>query len=436
MDGAPQAPGTRTMILGHTIALDPTLAQAAVFRRACGVARFAYNWGLQRWKEMHAAGEKPSAMKIKAQWNAHRKTLPWTFEVTKCASAAAITDLGTAFANFFRDIKKPKGKRRFRFPKFKNKRSDNGFALFNDQFEIEGDRIRIPKVGWVRMRETLRITGKIMGARVARIGTRWHVSVQVEVTDCALASAPDETVGIDLGISSLMTLSKPLPDGRRKIDNPRARRSWLGRQRKLARRISRQERQRRKTNAKTSRRQMIRRDRMRCLHYRIASIRKDAIHKATTAVANNFRVVVLEKLNVLGMAKNQRLSGAILDVSPHEIRRQIEYKVAMRGGRVVIADQWFPSSKTCSCCGHVLDELQLHRREWKCPECSSEHDRDENAARNLENLVVGAASPEPLAGGPSATRGEIGALAAGKPATKLRSASRELNKPSARAGGV
>ena len=419
------------MILGHAIALDTTVAQEAHFRRACGVARFAFNWGLAEWQRMHAAGERPSAAKIKARWNAHRKAeLPWSFEVTKCASGQAIIDLGTAFANFFRDLKKPNGKRRARFPRFKSKRSDNGFALWNDQFEIKGDRIRIPRLGWVRMREPLRFTGKIMGARVARIGNRWHVSVQIDVGNVTRPGAPGDVVGIDLGIATLMTLSRPLPDGRTAIANPRARRALMKRQRKLARRISRQELQRRKTNAKASRRQRIRQDAQRKLHYRIACVRKDAIHKATAALAASFSTIVLEDLNVAGMTKNHRLAGSLLDASFHEVRRQLEYKTAMRGGRVIVADRFFPSSKLCSDCGHRIDKLPLSKREWTCPGCGSVHCRDENAARNLESLV-GPTWPEPPAGCLPDTRGEIGALAWPQGTVKLWSANRELNQPAA-----
>ena len=119
--------GAELLILGHTIAVYTTTTHEAHFRRACGTARYAYNWGLAAWQRMHAAGEKPSAQKIKAAWNAHRKAeLPWTFEVSKCVSGQSIIDLGTAFTNFFRDCKKPKKQRRFRYPKFKSKRSDNG----------------------------------------------------------------------------------------------------------------------------------------------------------------------------------------------------------------------------------------------------------------------------------------------------------------------
>lgn len=420
----------KSLILGHAIALDPTSDQAAALRRACGVSRFAWNWGLAEWKRMHEAGEKPNATKIKAKWNAVRRTeFLWSMEVTKCASGQSIIDLGTAFTNFFRDLKKPKGSRKARYPRFKSKRHDNGFALWNDQFQIDGDRIRIPRVGWVRMRETLRFDGKIMGARVSRIGTRWHVSVQVEVEDRDLKCG-EGMVGIDVGIATLMTLSRPLPDGRTEIVNPKARRSLIGRQRRLARRISRQELRRRKANAKTSRRQIIRRDRLRKLHHRIASIRKDAIHKATAAITAAFSVIAIEDLNVAGMAKNKRLAGSVLDASFHEIRRQLTYKATMRGGRVVVVDRFFPSSKSCSDCGHVVDKLPLSKREWWCPECGTHHDRDANAAMNIE--LVGAASPKPLADGPSATRGETGALAGGQPPTKLRSLTCELGKPDSR----
>ena len=399
------------MILGHTIALDATDEQQAHFRRACGTARYAYNWGLAEWKRMYDAGDKPSAQKIKAAWNAHRKAdLPWTFEVSKCVSGQAVIDLGTAFTNFFRDCKKPKKQRRFRYPRFKSKRSDNGFALWNDQFQIKGNSIRIPRLGWVKMHEALRFDGKIMGARVSRIGTRWHVSIQVDVGERLLPCAVGDTVGIDLGITTLMQLSRPLPDGRTKIKNPRARRSMMRRQTKLARRISRQELVRRKSNAKTSRRQMIRRDRLRDLHYRIASIRKDAIHKATTEIAKAFSTVVIEDLNVSGMAKNQRLAGSILDASFREVRRQLEYKVAMRGGRVVIADRWMPSSKTCSECGTVASKMPLSKRSWVCADCGADHDRDENAAKNLE--LVGATCPEPGRNNSGSTRKESAALAA------------------------
>jgi putative transposase len=422
---------SRQVILAHSIALDPTEAQEAYFRRACGTARFTYNWALAEWTRMHEAGEKPTAFKVKAAWNAHRKiNLPWTYEVPRCVSGQAVIDLGAAFTNFLRDVRKPAYKRRWRHPQFKKKTRDNGFALWNDRLEIDSHRLRVPGLGWVKMHEPFRFVGKIMGAVVRRHGTRWHVSVRVEIVDPDLPLPPNPIVGVDLGISALMTLSQPLPDGRTKIANPSARRALMKRQKKLGRRISRQEFMRRKANGKTSQRQWRRRDAMRKLHWRVVSIRRDAINKATSLIASNFSTIVLEDLNVSGMAKNHSLAGSVLDAAFFEARRQFEYKTAMRGGRVVISNRYFPSSKTCSACAHVLDTLPLHRREWACPECGTVHGRDANAALNLE--LVGAAGPEPPADDRSDTRGEMEALATSQDVVKPLSANRELQPLSRR----
>jgi len=410
------------------IRIDTTASQEEYFRRACGTARYAYNWALAEWQRRYAVGEKPTANLVSAAWNPHRKAeLPWTYEVTKCASAGAIRNLGTAFGNFFRDLKKGKSERRARYPKFKKRGCGDSFGIANDAFSVNGHMIRIPLLGHVRLREPLRFDGKIMGATVSRTAGRWFVAIQVEMPDCADEHEhPGTTVGIDLGITTLMTLSR-LIDGSHKIANPKARKAYKHKVAKLQRRISRQELIRRKTNAKRSNRQTKRKLALGRLHYRIACIRKDAIHKATTAVAKTFETVVLETLNVTGMSKNHALAGAVLDASFREVRRQLEYKTAMRGGNVVLADRWFPSSKTCSECGCVADKMPLSVREWTCHECGSVHDRDPNAARNLEMIVVGRATSEPPSDTPVATHGEIAALTVPRGNVKLRSMNRELN---------
>lgn len=413
------------MLLAHKIALDPTFEQRIYFARAAGVARFAYNWALAEWRRQYEAGEKPSASKIKASWNkVRREQFLWSCDVTKCASGQAILNLGAAFSNFFRDLKKPKGQRRFRYPTFKRKGVHDSFALWNDQFAVDGARIRMPHLGWVRMLEPLRLSGKIMGAVVSRTADRWFVAVQVDVADNAVPhAAAGSVVGVDVGIATLATLSQPLPDGRATIPNPRARHRLLGKIKRLSRRISRQEEMRKRRAAKTSRRQQKRRMQLSRLHARTANIRRDACHKATAAITDAFETVVLEDLNVSGMSKNHALAGAVLDCGFHEFRRQCEYKARMKGGRVVIAHRFFPSSKTCSDCGHVVAQLPLSVREWTCPDCGSVHDRDRNAAINLE--LVGRASAEPLA--LPATHGDIAALAASQEAAKLRWSNRELD---------
>lgn len=410
------------MILAHSIALDPTVKQEIYFRRACGVARFSYNWALSEWKRQYEAGEKPSTNSIKAKWNAiRREQFPWSCEVTKCASGQAIMNLGKAFDNFFRRLKNGK---RVGYPKFRKKGQHDSFAVWNDQFRIEGDHIRLPHIGWVRVREPLRFDGKIMGAVISHKADRWYVSIQVEVADSTVAHrCPGSIVGIDLGITTLMTLSRPLPDGRTAIQNPKPLHRHREKIAKLQRRISRQELLRRKTNAKRSNRQARRQIMLSKLHHRVACIRKDAIHKATSLITGNFEIIVLEDLNVKGMVQNHNLSTSLHDAAFGEQRRQLEYKATLKGGTIRLAHRFWPSSKTCSACGFVVDKLPLSIRQWTCAGCGAIHDRDRNAAKNLE--LVGQAMPEPPA---TATHGEIAALVAPQGASKLWSMNRELKR--------
>ena len=379
------------MILGHTIALDPTPDQASHLRRACGTARFAYNWGLAEWQRMFKAGEKPSADKVKKAFNAHRKAeLPWSYEVTKCASGQAILDLGAAFNNFFRDCKKPKKQRRFHYPRFKKKALNESFALWNDQFSLNGKTVRVPLLGTVKTREELRFDGKIMGAVVSFSGGRWFLSVQVE-TDGARAPAPAGTVcGIDLGSRTLATIAVTDDEADAvPVKGPKPRKSLLGRVKRMQRQISRQKHRAKKLGIKASKRQLKRQLRLSKLHACVANIRKDAAHQLTTDVARRFETVVIEDLNVSGMAKNHSLAGSVLDCGFHEIRRQLEYKVAMRGGRVVIADRFFPSTQTCCKCGSVSGPKgreQMGVEQWVCVDCGAEHGRDSNAAVVLRKL--------------------------------------------------
>ena len=124
-------------------------------------------------------------------------------------------------------------------------------------------------------------------------------------------------------------------------------------------------------------------------HARIANIRKDALHKLTTRLTKEYATICIEDLNVSGMIKNRRLARSIMDSSFGEFRRQLEYKLLRRGGSIVVADRWYPSSKTCSACGYKMKELPLSVRDWICPSCHTKHDRDVNAAINLRDIAVG-----------------------------------------------
>ncbi len=364
------------MLIAHRIALHPNNVQTTYLSRAAGTARFAYNWALAEWSRQYEAHKadaslpRPSQMALRRQLNGIKaERFPWMLEVSKNAPQMAIIQLGAAFKNFFAG--------RAKYPKFRKKGLHDRFSLTNDQFSVDGSRIRIPNLGWVRMRETLRFTGKIMSATVSRVADRWFVSITVDTPeDLPLPKAENQgAVGVDLGVSALATLSTG-----ESIAGPKAHKALFSRLQRLSRSLSRKIKgssNRRKAKAKLAR-----------LHARIAAIRTDALHKLTTALTCRFHTIGIEDLNVKGMVKNRHLSRAVSDMGFFEFRRQLDYKTAQRGGVVVVADRWYPSSKTCSTCGHKLEALPLSVREWTCPECGSVHDRDVNAAINLRNLAV------------------------------------------------
>jgi len=362
------------MILAHKIALHPTAEQATYFARACGTARFAWNWALSEWQRQYKEGGKPSESALRKQLNAaKREHFPWMLEVTKVAPQQAIKNLGAAFKRFFEGKSK--------YPRFKKKGVRDSFRAENgpETFDFDGQRIRLPVIGWVKMHEALRFQGKILGATVSRVADRWFVSVTVEVVRQILIRENQAVGGVDLGVKALATLS----DGSDPVAGPKALQSNLKKLKRLSRSLSRKVKgsaNRRKAKAKIAR-----------LHARISNIRKDGLHKLTTDLVNRFTVVGIEDLNVKGMMANGRLSRAVADMGFHEFRRQLDYKAAMAGTRIVVADRWFPSSKTCSDCGHVVPTLPLSVRDWVCPACGSPHDRDRNAAKNLMNIAASSA---------------------------------------------
>jgi putative transposase len=364
------------MLVAHRIRLVPNHVQASYLARAASTARFAYNWALAQWQRQYEASKadpalpRPNEMALRRQLNAiKRADFPWMLEVTKNAPQMAIMQLGRAFENFFAG--------RARYPRFRRKGRDDRFTLTTDQFQVRDKRIRIPKLGWVRMRERLRFAGRIVSATVVRVAEHWYASITVDTTDdLSLSPAENQgTVGIDLGVTTLATLSTG-----EKWRGPKALWGLLERLRRLGRAASKKvkgSRNRRKAVAKLAR-----------LHARIANLRREGLHQLTTSITRRFHTIGIEDLNVKGMLRNGRLARAIANMGFYELRRQLAYKTAWRGGRVVVASRWYPSSKTCSCCGYRLEALDLGQREWRCASCGATHDRDVNAAVNLKNMAV------------------------------------------------
>ncbi len=367
------------MITAHRIALDLNNKQATYCQKAVGVARFAYNWALARWSEQYQAHKediskpKPSQFALRKELNAvKREQFPWMLEVTKNAPQMAIIHLGDAFKKFFNGTGN--------YPQFKKKgKSRDSFTLTNDQFSVDGSRIRIPNLGWVRMRESLRFNSensKILSATISRTADQWFVSISVDTEDRShLPKAENQgVVGVDLGVKTLATLSTG-----EEIQGTKPLKYLINRLKRLARSLSRKAKG---SNNRTKAKQKLAR-----LHARIANIRSNTLHQLTSYLSSHFHTIGIEDLNVKGMIKNRKLSRAISDMGFFEFRRQLAYKSEMRGGLVVVADRFYPSSKTCSVCGDILEKLPLSTREWDCPNCHTHNNRDLNAAINLAVLA-------------------------------------------------
>lgn len=353
----------QVMIRTHRIALDPTTEQQIAFTKACGVARFSWNWALAEWKRQYAAGEKPSAMKLKKQWNALKKEqFPWVYESPKDANQQPFANLDKAFSRFFKKIAK--------HPCFKKKGQRDSFYASNDKLKISDRCVRLSSIGEVKAHEPLRFTGKIVSGVVGREAQRWFISIAVEVPEIEPLPRTHKAVGIDLGLKTAVVCS----DGQ-SFDAPKPLAAHLRRLRRRSKGVSR------KVRGSNNRWKAV--QRLSRLHARIKNIRKDWTHKVTTKLIRENQAVCFEDLNVRGMTQNRKLSRAISDIGWSEFRRQLEYKAAWYGRQVVAVNQWFPSTKTCSHCGVVRDEMQLSEREFVCFSCGFTQDRDLNAALNI-----------------------------------------------------
>lgn len=369
------------MLRAHKIKLDPNQEQATYFAKACGVARHAYNWSLAEWKAQYEAGLKPNEAALRKQYNAIKPVeFPWALEVTKNAPQQAIKNAGTAFSNFFRKVKAGKKGKDCGYPKFKKKglhdafRADNGPPKKGvSAVQVDGKRVKLPIIGWVKMREERRFPGCIQSTTVSRQADGWYISILVE-TDERLHQESTGVVGVDFGLKALATLSTG-----ESIPGPKPHRRLDGRLRRLNRSLARKRKG--SANWKKAKTKLSR------LHKRLADIREDALHKLSHHLTTQFDVIGIEDLNVKGMAANSRLARSVNDAGLRSLRTKIEYKAAMTGATVVVVDRWFPSSKTCSQCGQHHPEIVLGVETLRC-ECGLTIDRDLNAAINLANYAV------------------------------------------------
>ena len=286
-----------------------------------------------------------------------------------------------AWGEYCKERKRGKPRRKTGFPPVRKRYRKLAFTPSNgrNSIKVDGPNVRLPRIGWVRMREELRFEGDILSVTVSRTAGRWFASFTVDTCEPVPDPKPGPAIGIDMGVKTLATLW----DGGEKtmIANPKALEQALADLRATQKAIARSV----KVNGRActrNRRRLY--DQLARQHARVARIRADHHHKATTQIAKRGGSVTVETLNVDGMKRNRRLARAISDTGMAEFVRQLAYKCHWYGTEFRRVDRWYPSSRTCSECGAVKQSLLLSERTYRCNLCGFECDRDENAARNLQ----------------------------------------------------
>ncbi|MEO3785936.1 IS607 family element RNA-guided endonuclease TnpB [Actinocorallia sp. B10E7] len=417
------------VVQAYRFALDPNAGQEAALRSHCGAARTAYNWAVgwvtASWRQRGAeqtyglSGEeltewRPwSLPELRKAFNEAKRTDPrfadWWAENSKEAYSTGLAGAAAAFDNY---AKSKQGRRRggrVGRPRYKAKHKTPLSCRFTTgTIRLEPDRrhITLPRLGTMRTHESTRKlhrrlvagTARILAATVGYERGRWLVSFQVEVQrDIQRVARPGTAVGIDLGVKHLAVLADSRGEVRY-IPNPRHYETALKKLRHLSRRVSRRRGPARRAGQEPSKRWVKANAERNRVQHRVANLRQDTLHKLTTSVRAEYATVVVEDLNVAGMLRNRRLSRRVADAGFGQLRRQLTYKGRRYACPTIVADRWFPSSKTCSGCGAVKAKLPLHVRVFDCDACPLVLDRDENAARNLLALAASVSTGTGVAG--------------------------------------
>ena len=382
------------MIKSIKVRLNPNNKQLTKLFQYAGCARFAYNWAISREEENHKQGNKfLSDNDLRKEFTQLKKLqeYKWLNEVSNNVTKQAIKDACSAYKNFFKGQSK--------FPKFKSrKHSIPSFYQDNVKIQFTDTHVKVEtfsmskkqnkqKLNWIKLYEKRKIPTdcKYMNPRFTYDGLYWYVSVSIEVDDNAdnTILLSNEGIGIDLGIKDLAVCS----DGNtyKNINKTQRVKKLEKKKRRLQRSVSRKYDKNKKGDNYCKTSNIIKREKeLLKISKRLTNIRHDYLHQTTSEIIKRKpSFICIEDLNVSGMMKNKHLSEAIQQQGFYEFRRQIEYKAKWNNIPVIIANRFFPSSKICSCCGHVKKDLRLSDRIYKC-ECGNIINRDFQASLNLK----------------------------------------------------
>ncbi len=357
-----------TVRKGFQFKLETTAAQERQFWQYCGATRWVYNHLLAERKTSYKArGQAPSTLEQRRQLPLLKRQseTAWLGRIHSQVLQAAVLDLDDAFVRFFQ--------KQNSYPRYKKKHGRKQSFSYPQGVKVEGNQVWLPKIGWVRFRKSREIEGTIKRATIRHKASGWYISILCEVEIEArtpVAPTVENSIGIDLGSIDLVTTSRG-----QKFANPRHYRTM---ERKLKRAQRTQSRRKR-----GSQRHAKAKQRVAMLHEQAANRRKDDLHKLSRRLTDENQAVFCEDLNIQGMARGN-MGKSVGDAGWGELMRQLKYKAQWAGKIVYQVGRYYPSSKTCAHCDYVHADLERSERHWICPSCGTLHDRDINAAINVQ----------------------------------------------------
>lgn len=357
----------RHMIRAHKIELQPNNKQVTYLRRVCGCVRKAYNLGINRWKEEYLSGKRPTVFGIRKWFNSVKdERYPYFRKVTKFAYTDAFARLGDALARYY--------KKQAHFPKYKKKGVHDRFTTDGAVIKVENKRICLPIIKWIKMTEELRFQGRIVSVTVSEHFGRWYASINVEIGDLP-KTQNNEAVGVSLNAPAALNGDHDriaLSDGKSYwFDYRRDCIGWEDIQKRLARKVK---------GSKNWNKIALK---LRKKYDRLTNVRKDATHKATTAITKQYEIVCLDDVDAGSIVKNKLLARNARLVGFAETKRQIIYKAA----KVILVGQDRHAMETCSRCGYKKEKaspsVKAFDSYYFCPKCGLHVSLGINAAINI-----------------------------------------------------